>query len=526
MAINDISLSAGMRSNLLGLQNTVTLLERTQQRLSSGNKVNSALDNPTSFFASQVLNSRAAKIDSLKDAMGQAIQTVQAADKGIKGITSLIEQAKGVAQSAQSATASSGFSTVTITLASIVAGDQISLIGSTTAVLTVADTTATVASIDIVISAGNNVTAADTVIVGGRTYVFSVGGTSEGYTSVIGATTADTATNLQGLIVANQAGEYTATISAAGTVHIVGNSVGLTANTITEGVHTNDDAVTLTNNAGTPIAAPGTNVFVRSGDNTVDAMNLAKLINNETGAYIGAFNNALTSLYTEGYRASASNGVVTISKIAGTVGGVASAATNVTETANVTEHAVTMVAADVAASGELSSLMDQYNAMRTQITALAEDSGYKGKNLLSATETSRVLTVTFENSHLDVTGFNATAGATASDGLKITAATWTTGDAAAITAAIAADLVLLDNALTTLRSNASSLSGNLSIITVRQDFSTNMINTLTEGANKLTLADTNEEGANMLMLQTRQSLGTTALSLSAQAAQSVLRLFA
>lgn len=52
-----------------------------------------------------------------------------------------------------------------------------------------------------------------------------------------------------------------------------------------------------------------------------------------------------------------------------------------------------------------------------------------------------------------------------------------------------------------------------------------MINTLTEGADKLTLADTNEEGANMLMLQTRQSLGTTALSLSAQAAQSVLQLF-
>ena len=80
-------------------------------------------------------------------------------------------------------------------------------------------------------------------------------------------------------------------------------------------------------------------------------------------------------------------------------------------------------------------------------------------------------------------------------------------------------------AWTTLRQKSSKLSGNLSIITVRQDFSTNMINTLTEGSDKLTLADTNEEGANMLMLQTRQSLSTTALSLSAQAAQSVLRLF-
>jgi len=76
-----------------------------------------------------------------------------------------------------------------------------------------------------------------------------------------------------------------------------------------------------------------------------------------------------------------------------------------------------------------------------------------------------------------------------------------------------------------LRSESAKLSSNLSIITVRQDFTDNMINVLTQGSDDLTLADTNEEGANMLMLQTRQSLSSTALSLSAQAAQSVLRLF-
>jgi flagellin len=85
--------------------------------------------------------------------------------------------------------------------------------------------------------------------------------------------------------------------------------------------------------------------------------------------------------------------------------------------------------------------------------------------------------------------------------------------------------VLLDAALSTLRQGSSKMSSSLSIIKVRQDFSTNMINTLTAGADKLTLADANEEGANMLMLQTRQSLSTTALSLSAQAAKSVLKLF-
>jgi len=103
MAINDVSLTAGMRANLLALQDTVNLLNRTQSRLSTGKKVNTAIDNPVSFFASQALTSRASVIDSLKDAMGQAVQTITAADKGIKAITSMIEQAKGIAQSAQSA---------------------------------------------------------------------------------------------------------------------------------------------------------------------------------------------------------------------------------------------------------------------------------------------------------------------------------------------------------------------------------------------------------------------------------------
>ncbi|HBA71696.1 MAG TPA: flagellin, partial [Geobacter sp.] len=86
-------------------------------------------------------------------------------------------------------------------------------------------------------------------------------------------------------------------------------------------------------------------------------------------------------------------------------------------------------------------------------------------------------------------------------------------------------LSYMDTALTTLRSKSSVLASNLSVITTRQDFTDNVINTLQQGADGLTLADMNNEGANMLMLQTRQSLGTTALSLSSQAAQSVLRLF-
>ena len=83
----------------------------------------------------------------------------------------------------------------------------------------------------------------------------------------------------------------------------------------------------------------------------------------------------------------------------------------------------------------------------------------------------------------------------------------------------------MDAARDDLRTSSKTLSNQLSTITTRQEFTSKMINTLEDGAATLVNADLNEEGANMLMLQTRQSLGTTSLSLASQAAQSVMRLF-
>jgi flagellin len=83
----------------------------------------------------------------------------------------------------------------------------------------------------------------------------------------------------------------------------------------------------------------------------------------------------------------------------------------------------------------------------------------------------------------------------------------------------------IDSAVAGMRTEAQKLASNLSTISIREDFTDNMIDTLNTGADNLTLADMNEEGANMLMLQTRQQLGTTSLSMSSQAAQTVLSLF-
>ena len=97
----DISLTASMRSNLLSLQSTQSLMDMTQERLSTGKKVNSAIDNPSSYYTAQSLNNRANDLSSLLDSMGQGIQTIKAADEAITTITSFAEQAKAIANSAR-----------------------------------------------------------------------------------------------------------------------------------------------------------------------------------------------------------------------------------------------------------------------------------------------------------------------------------------------------------------------------------------------------------------------------------------
>jgi flagellin len=103
MALNDVTLSSSMRQSLTGLQAVSSLMARTTERLSSGRKVNSAVDDPSAYFAAQDHTSRAGDLSSRKAYMGEAIQTVNAADAGVSGITTLIEQAKGLAASARSA---------------------------------------------------------------------------------------------------------------------------------------------------------------------------------------------------------------------------------------------------------------------------------------------------------------------------------------------------------------------------------------------------------------------------------------
>src|ERR1700742_1951101 len=95
--MSGIVLSASVRQNLLSLQTTASLLATTQNDLSTGNKVNTPLDNPTIYFTAAALNSRAGDISNLLDGIGNGVQVLQAANAGITSLQSLVASAQSVA---------------------------------------------------------------------------------------------------------------------------------------------------------------------------------------------------------------------------------------------------------------------------------------------------------------------------------------------------------------------------------------------------------------------------------------------
>ena len=95
---NNITLNASMRNNLLSLRNISKQMDKTQLILATGKKVNSAIDNASAYYQARSLTNRAADLTALLDAMGQGIQTIEAANAGLEKATAFLEQAKVPAQ--------------------------------------------------------------------------------------------------------------------------------------------------------------------------------------------------------------------------------------------------------------------------------------------------------------------------------------------------------------------------------------------------------------------------------------------
>ena len=174
---------------------------------------------------------------------------------------------------------------------------------------------------------------------------------------------------------------------------------------------------------------------------------------------------------------------------------------------------------------DLNSLEDQFNEILTQIDHLANDAFYKGTNLLGGT--TEQLTVYFNaagDSTLTLNGADASAS-----GLGLATLTtddwWDTTNSVPDETGIQTSIGLLNTAKSTLRTMSKTLSLDLSTIEIRQEFASEMMVTLSDGAAALTAADTNEESAKLLMLQTQQELSINSLSIGSDAYANILRLF-
>jgi flagellin len=135
--MSGIVLSASVRQNLLSLQSTASLLATTQNDLATGNKVNSALDNPTNFFTAQSLNNRASDINNLLDGIGNGVQVLQAANTGITSLQSLISSAQSIANQALQTPV--GYSTLSNVSTTVAGATATNLLGSTTYTSTTAN---------------------------------------------------------------------------------------------------------------------------------------------------------------------------------------------------------------------------------------------------------------------------------------------------------------------------------------------------------------------------------------------------
>ena len=193
---SEITLSSAVRSNLLSLQNTADLLGKTQERLATGKKVNSALDDPTAFFTASSLNSRASDLSRLQDFVGNAVQTIKAADEGITALTNLVETAEATARQALQSAGNTAVVTGTDDLSGIAdLGATIGAIDDTVTSFTVQVGTASAVTITIADGDGIDDLLADINAVSDVTASL----TSDGYLQI-------EATNGEDLILADGAG--------------------------------------------------------------------------------------------------------------------------------------------------------------------------------------------------------------------------------------------------------------------------------------------------------------------------------
>ncbi|WP_430511771.1 flagellin [Pannonibacter phragmitetus] len=503
----DITLSAAVRQNLLTLQQTADFMSGVQNKLATGKKVNSALDNPNSFFTASGLNNRAKDLGTLLDDMGQVVQTMKAADQGITNITKLAESAKAKANQA---------------LQTQSQYERAQYAKQYNDLLKQIEDMAKDSSYkgkNLLAGDGNDLTA-----------IFNEDNTSKLTVKAVDYTdtTLSTGLNLQDLAQAKggaaslqlEGGKSSATfVNASGDALSSGSLLSDATN-----LAVGDVLQLRTASSGGGAGVTGfTNITIGANttmQNLVDQINGVAGVRAEFDEKTGSLSIISNdNVYLHNTDAGAATAVPT------DIIGVSAA--NFTSGSQLLKNSGSFNVEDILTltdgnGYELGSLEVTDKTSVKDLTDFVKR--FNGVNASFNTGTGKLtiesdVTLNLKSTNTD---FGATTFTADSDGVNV---------AAAVESGFATDeninqtIERLNNALSTLRSQASEFGTNLSTVQIRQDYTKSMINALQEGAGKLTLADTNEEGANLLALQTRQQLASTSLSFASQADQTVLRLF-
>ncbi len=604
---NSISLTASMRSNLLSLQNIAGQVDLTQNRLSTGLKVNSAIDNPSSYYTAVSLNNRASDLSALLDSMAQGIQTIKAATEGLEAGAKLLEQA--------SATATQALEMVNIPAKSWFEQQEgvAAVVSSKEELLTVIDSgrkgdiviygQINMGNTAITLKEGQNLTGIGTygitdnergkfsalnfdvtgatantmITTSGNISDLSIHATGDAANQRIhlilnknkktemALTNLDLHVEIQNYAIHSAlvygSGRNSSSVTLQGKNNFYFNSTngmifsnvflktlaGTVAN-IKSGSTTfwdmkcelNDTVINHQGGVYSSEVICNGNTVINGYTNHGGSLTLndQSRVDNGTGKFWGTLiiNSAEASYNANGTPLLGTFGdeITNFKAVAGSKISLSGQVYQAKENIDVSIQKQSMTPSeyqkvegetytqpDRSWLSELSILQTyqkkdddkQYGEIIKQYDSLIKDSSYKGINLLHEQD----LTVTFNenrSAQLSVQGKDASAQA-----LGLVTTDWQNqGD-------VNKAIQELTDALNQIRQMSSELGNYYSIVTTRENFTQNLIKVLTEGADKLTLADMNEESANMLALQTRQQLAINSLSLASQASQSILKLF-
>lgn len=461
--MESISLTRGMKNALNSLNDLQSQIQTTNNRLATGKKVNSALDNALNFFVAQGFDAKASGLASIQDGIGLGINVIKTADKALNSMKTSLEQAEGTLRAALN-------------------------------------------------GAGTNAK-----VVSNFSFRNAVTGAADG-TQLLAEAAAGTSRNR--LQVGDAININLVTVSASGTVSTVGTA-GTVTITTTAGTTVQNllDAINGATGAGQiNDAAAGTarvRAYLNDGGNIV----IESAVQGESAPGNGQVYGLQMFGDTDAGGTQTVNNLLDVFNMTGAPGTnptTTFSATTAIQTASITGSSTLQATRAAAASS--------FREVLSQIRNTALDASFNGTNLLQG-DFSRVSFNEEGTTSVITQGrrVDSTALGFATDNLTNNTGDAIRGFQS--DREISDALKKIRTAKDQITSLQSSFSTNFNVMANRQQFTSDVIKNLKDGSDLLTLADINEEGANLTSLQTRQQLSVTALSLANQSDQAILRLF-